>query len=107
MKITITVMILLKHTLHPHHHLLCQVLSKEKKKLGSSDLCDTVTRFIISHDKSDSEDMSKKKNQLALYFEDIAGTMIKFPEVNQVETKIEIDLCGQKQISVPSVLFQY
>jgi hypothetical protein len=49
----------------------------------------------------------KKKNQLALYFEDIAGTMIKFPEVNQVETKIEIDLCGQKQISVPSVLFQY
>jgi hypothetical protein len=44
---------------------------------------------------------------LAVYFEDITETMTKFPEVNQVETKIEIDICGQKQISVPSVLFQY
>ena len=62
MKTAITVMILLKNILHPHHDLLCHVLSKEKKKLGSSDLCDTVTRFIISYDKSDSEDMTKKIN---------------------------------------------
>jgi len=68
-------------------------------------LCDTLTRLVVSRDKSDSEGTTQKK--VALYFEDIAETMIKFPEVNQVETEIEIDLCGQKQISVLSVLFQY
>lgn len=36
-------------------------VSKRKKKSYTSDLCDTLTRFIASRDKSDSEGMTKKK----------------------------------------------
>jgi hypothetical protein len=61
----------------------------KRKKSNTSDLCETLTRFIASRDKSDSEGMTKKK-QLAVFFEDIAETMVKFPEVELAETKREI-----------------
>jgi hypothetical protein len=48
-----------------------------------------LTRCIAVHDKSDSEDMTKKK-QLTLFFEDIAQTMVKFPDGDLGETKREI-----------------
>jgi hypothetical protein len=58
----------------------------KKKKHDTSDLCATLTKFIASRDKSDCESMTKKK-QLTIFFEDIAQTMVKFPEVELAETK--------------------
>ena len=80
-------------------------VSKRKKKPDTSDLCTTLTKFIASRDKSDSESSTKKK-QLTVFFEDIAQTMAMFPEVDLAETKrenfnfvnkIEIELLMQKQ----------
>ena len=64
-------------------------VSKRKKKSDTSDLCATLRKFIASRDKSDSESTTKKK-QLTIIFEDIAQTMVKFPEVDLAETKREI-----------------
>jgi hypothetical protein len=50
----------------------------KKKRYDTSDLCATLTKFIASRDKPDSESMTKKK-QLTICFEDIAQTMVKFP----------------------------
>jgi len=61
----------------------------KRKKSDSSDLCATLTKFIASRDKSDSENTTKKK-QLTVFFEDIAQTMAKFPEVELAERKREI-----------------
>jgi hypothetical protein len=55
----------------------------------TSDLCATLRKFIASRDKSDSESTTKKK-QLTIFFEDIAHTMVKFPEGELAETKREI-----------------
>ena len=64
-------------------------VSKRKKKYNTSDLCATLRKFIASRDKSDSESTTKKK-QLTIIFEDIAQTMVKFPEADLAETKREI-----------------
>ena len=45
--------------------------------------------YIVSCDKLDNEDMTKKK-QLTVFFEDIAQTMVKFPDVELAETKREV-----------------
>ena len=59
------------------------------------------------------EDMTK---QLRVFFEDIAQTMVKFPEVDLAETKREIfdlvnkkeiEILMQKQIHVQSLPHQY
>jgi hypothetical protein len=43
----------------------------KRKKPDTSDLCTKLTKFIASRDKSDTES-STKKNQLTVFFEDIA-----------------------------------
>jgi len=58
----------------------------KRKKPDTSDLCTTLTKFIASRDKSDSVSSTKKK-QLTVFFEDIAQTMVTFPEVDLAETK--------------------
>jgi hypothetical protein len=82
----------------------------KRKKHDTSDLCATLKKFIVSHDKSDCENMTQKK-QLIVFFEDIAQIMVKFPKVDLTETKREIfnlvnkkeiELLVQKQIHVPS-----
>jgi hypothetical protein len=75
-------------------------VSKRKKKPDTSDLCTTLTKFIASRDKSDSESSTKKK-QLTVFFEDIAQTMATFPEVDLAETKREIfNLVNKKEIEL-------
>jgi hypothetical protein len=61
-------------------------VSTRKKKHDTSDLCATLKKFIASRDKSDCEIMTEKK-QLTVFFEDIAQTMVKFPEAELAETK--------------------
>jgi hypothetical protein len=61
-------------------------VSNRKKKSDTSDLCTTLTKFIASRDKSESESSTKKK-QLTVFIEDIAQTMATFPEVDLTETK--------------------
>ena len=39
---------------------ISSTVSKRKKKPGTSDLCTTLTKFIASRDKSDSEGSTKK-----------------------------------------------
>jgi len=53
------------------------------------DLYATLMWYIVSCDKLDNEDMTKKK-QLTVFFEDIAQTMVKFPDVELAETKREV-----------------
>jgi hypothetical protein len=68
--------------------------------VDSSDFCDTLTRFVASHDKSDSE-CTTKKEAMSIYFEDIAEKMIKFPEVDQEEAKREIfNLVNKKNLTL-------
>jgi hypothetical protein len=55
----------------------------------TSDLCVTLRKFIASRDKSDSESTTKK-NHLMIFFEYIAQTMVKSPEVDLAETKRDI-----------------
>jgi len=72
----------------------------KRKKSDTSDLCATLRKFIASSDKSDSEITTKKK-QLTAFFEDIAQTMVKFPEVDLAETKREIfNLVNKKEIEL-------
>ena len=56
----------------------------KRKKSYSSDLCATLTKFIASREKSDSENTTKKK-QLTVFFEDIAQTMAKLSWQKQKE----------------------
>jgi hypothetical protein len=90
-------------------------ISKRKKKHDTSDLCATLTKFIASREKPESECM-KNKSQLTAFFEDIAETIIKFPEVQLAETKREIfnlvskkeiELLTQKQVHMLSYPHQY
>jgi hypothetical protein len=75
-------------------------VSKRKKKSDTSEFCATLTKFIASRDKSDSESTTKKK-QLTVFFEDIAQTMATFPEVDLAETKREIfNLVSKKEIEL-------
>jgi hypothetical protein len=72
----------------------------KRKKSDTSDLCATLKKFIASHDKSDIESTTKKK-QLTVFFEDIAQTMATFPEVVLAETKREIfNLVNKKEIEL-------
>ena len=72
----------------------------KRKKSDTSDLCAMLRKFFASHDKSDSEITTKKK-QLTAFFEDIAQTMVKFPEVDLAETKREIfNLVNKKEIEL-------
>jgi len=73
-------------------------VSKRKKKPDTSDLCTTLTKFIASCDKSDSESSTKKK-QLTVFIEDIAQTMATFREVDLTETKRE-NLVNKKEIEL-------
>jgi hypothetical protein len=72
----------------PSPSLSTSTVSKRKKSV-TPDLCATLRKFIASRDKSDSESTTKKM-QLTIFFEDIAQTMVKFPEVDLAETKREI-----------------
>ena len=74
-------------------------VSKRKKKPDTSDLCTTLTKFIASRDKSDSESSTKKK-QLTVFFEDIAQTMATSPEVDLAETKRDIFNLVNKEIKL-------
>ena len=86
-----------KHTPSPS---VSASTDSKRKRSDTSDLCETLTRFIASRDKSYREGTTKKK-QLAIFFEDIAETMIKFPEVDQAEIKSEIfNLVNKKEIEL-------
>jgi hypothetical protein len=87
-----------KHT--PSPSVSASSTDSKRKRSNTSDLCETLTRFIASRDKSYREGTTKKK-QLAVFFEDIAETMIKFPEVDQAEIKREIfNLVNKKEIEL-------
>jgi hypothetical protein len=76
-------------------------------------LCKTLTEFIASRGKADNAVPSNKK-KLTVFFDDIAETMCKFPEVDQAEIKREIfNLVNKKEIEllrqtqIPAQSFQH
>jgi hypothetical protein len=85
----------------PSHSLsTSSTVSGRKKKSDTSDLCATLRKFIASRDKSDSESTTKKK-QLTVFFEDIAQTVVKLPEVELAETKRAVfNLVNKKEIEL-------
>jgi len=87
------------HTPSPSLSTSSTVSKTKKKKPDTSDLCTTLTKFIASRDKSDSESSTKKK-QLTAFFEDIAQTMATSPEVDLAETKRDIFNLVNKEIKL-------
>jgi len=101
MTTTTMMMILLRnHTPRLHRCLLLQTFRKGRRSLTPQIYVTTLTKFIASRDKSDSESSTKKK-QLIVFFEDIVQTMATFPEVDLAETKREIfNLVNKKEIEL-------
>jgi hypothetical protein len=92
--------------------------TRPKRKIKSdrptTDLCTTLTEFIVSRGKADNAVPSNKK-KLTVFFDDIAETMSKFLDVDQAEikreifnvvNKREIELLQQMQIRAQCVLHQ-
>jgi hypothetical protein len=64
-------------------------VSKRKKKPDTSDLCTTLTKYIASRDKSDTESSTKKK-QLTVFLKTLPRPWLRSPRLTWRKQKEKV-----------------